>query len=78
MPGSIPVFRSAAATSRPASPGRLVWRRLLRHRLAQASLVFLAAMLALSLAAPLIAELRGVDPTETDLFRRFEPPSARY
>lgn len=60
------------------SPGRLMWRRLLRHRLAQASLAFLAVLLALSLAAPLIAWLRGVDPATTDLFRRFEPPSAAH
>jgi peptide/nickel transport system permease protein len=60
------------------SPGRLVWRRLLRHRLAQLSLVFLAVLLLLSLAAPLIADLRGVDPTMTDLLQRFEPPSATF
>jgi peptide/nickel transport system permease protein len=60
------------------SPGRLVWRRVLRHRLAQVSLVFLAILLVLSLAAPLIAELRGIDPTMTDLLRRFEPPSAGF
>jgi peptide/nickel transport system permease protein len=60
-----------------ASPTALVWRRLLRHRLAQASLVFLAIMLVLSLAAPLIAQLRGIDPTATDLLRRLEPPSAQ-
>jgi len=60
-----------------ASPSALVWRRLLRHRLAQASLVFLAIMLVLSLAAPLIAQLRGIDPTATDLLRRLEPPSAQ-
>ncbi|CAN5159130.1 ABC transporter permease [soil metagenome] len=60
------------------SPGRLVWRRLLRHRLAQVSLVFLAVLLVLSLAAPLIAEVRGVDPTMTDLLQRFEPPSATF
>ncbi|MBS0549420.1 MAG: ABC transporter permease [Proteobacteria bacterium] len=61
-----------------ASPTRLVWRRLLRHRLAQASLVFLVVLLALSLAAPTIAEWRGIDPGATDLFRRFEPPSAEH
>jgi peptide/nickel transport system permease protein len=64
-------------TSASLTPGRLVWRRVLRHRLAQASLVFLAILLVLSLAAPLIAQLRGVDPAVTDLFRRFEPPSAQ-
>ena len=60
------------------SPRRLVWRRLLRHGLARLALVFLAVLLVLSLAAPLIAQLRGVDPSATDLFRRFEPPSAGY
>ena len=40
--------------------------------------MFLAVLLVLSLAAPLIADLRGVDPTATDLFRRFEPPSAEH
>ncbi len=60
-----------------ASPSALVWRRLQRHRLAKVSLAFLATMLVLSLAAPLIAELRGIDPTATDLLRRLEPPSAR-
>jgi peptide/nickel transport system permease protein len=59
------------------SPARLVWRRLLRHRLAQASLVFVIVLLALSLAAPLIASLRGADPATTDLLRRLEPPSAQ-
>jgi peptide/nickel transport system permease protein len=54
------------------------WRRMLRHRLAWISLAFLTVMLVLALAAPLIAELRGIDPTETDLFRRFEGPSARH
>lgn len=54
------------------------WRRMLRHRLAWISLAFLAVMLVLALAAPLIADLRGIDPTQTDLFRRFEGPSVRH
>jgi peptide/nickel transport system permease protein len=48
------------------------------HRLAQASAVFLALLLVLSLAAPWIAQARGIDPTMTDLLRRFEPPSAQF
>jgi peptide/nickel transport system permease protein len=60
-----------------AHPTRLVWRRLIRHRLAEISLVFLVVLLALSLAAPLIAQLRGVDPSMTDLYHRLEGPSAR-
>jgi len=49
-----------------------------RHRLAQVSLVFLTVLLVLALTAPLIAQMRGIDPTMTDLLRRFEPPSAEF
>ena len=60
------------------SPGRLTWQRLLRHRMAQVSLVFLMVLVVLSIAGPLIAELRHVDPTATDLFHRYESPSAAH
>ena len=63
------------ATRPSARPGWLVWTRLMRHRLALASLIFLLVLLVLSLAPPWIADWRGVDPTATDLFRR--PSSAR-
>jgi peptide/nickel transport system permease protein len=46
--------------------------------MAQIAAVFLALLLVLSLAAPWIAAARGVDPTMTDLLRRFEPPSAEF
>ena len=65
-------------TAAAASPTRLVWQRLLRHRLAQASLVFVAVLLVLSLTAPMIASLRGVDPATTDLLRRLEAPSLQH
>ena len=61
-----------------AGPAYFVWRRLLRHRLAEVSAGFLVALLALALAAPVIARLRGIDPAMTDLFNRLEPPSARH
>ena len=61
-----------------AGPAYFVWRRLLRHRLAEVSAGFLVALLALALAAPVIARLRGIDPAMTDLFSRLEPPSARH
>lgn len=61
-----------------AGPAYVVWRRLLRHRLAEVSAGFLVALLALALAAPVIARLRGIDPAMTDLFSRLEPPSARH
>ena len=66
------------ATAPSSSPGRLVRTRLLRHRLAQVALSFLVVLLALALCAPILAELRGIDPSMTDLFRRFEPPSAEH
>ena len=69
---------SDIATNPSPSPGWLVWTRLMRHRLALASLVFLLILVVLSLAAPWIADWRGIDPTATDLFRRFDPPSAGY
>ena len=59
-----------------AHPTRLVWRRFVRHRLAELSMVFLGVLLVLSFAAPLIAELRRVDPSMTDLYHRLEGPSA--
>lgn len=59
-------------------PTHLLWRRFLRHRLAEVSLVFLAVMLTLALAAPLITQLRGIDPSMTDLHHRLEGPSAHY
>ena len=68
----------AAPRTEGASPGKLVWLRLVRHRLAVVSLAFLAVLLVLSLMAPWIADWRGVDPTATDLFRRLEPPSAAH
>jgi peptide/nickel transport system permease protein len=65
-------------TAAAAHPGWLVWRRLIRHRLAFVSVLFLLVLLILSLAAPLIAELRGIDPGATDLFRRLEAPTAEH
>jgi peptide/nickel transport system permease protein len=46
--------------------------------LAEASLAFLAVLLILSLSAPLIAHLRGIDPSMTDLHHRLQGPSAHF
>ncbi len=64
--------------STAVGPARIVWRRFRRHRLGEVSLAFLAVLLVLSFAAPLIAELRGVDPSMTDLYHRLEGPSAAH
>ena len=69
---------TALTAATRSHPRHLAWRRLLRHRLAQASLIFLAALMVLSIAAPWLADWRGVDPAATDLFKRFDPPSAGH
>jgi peptide/nickel transport system permease protein len=69
---------SLANNPSSGTPFALRWRRLRRHTLALISLAFLAVLVTLSFAAPLIADLRGVDPAATDLFRRYDPPSAAY
>ena len=40
--------------------------------------LLLAALAVLSLAAPLIAAARGIDPNDVDLLARFQPPSAQH
>jgi peptide/nickel transport system permease protein len=56
----------------------LRWRRLRRHRAGMASLVVLALLVLFCLcAAPLEAAL-GIDANTTDLFSRYEPPSAKH
>ena len=57
------------------TPGALVLRRFLRHRLAVASGVLLLLMALASLAAPLVAVLLGQDVEAVDLFNRFGAPS---
>jgi peptide/nickel transport system permease protein len=63
---------------RASHPTRLVWRRLMRHRLARSSLIFLLTLLILALTAPLIAWLRGIDPSAADLSHRLEGPSPSH
>jgi peptide/nickel transport system permease protein len=60
------------------SPSRRMWRRFLRHRLAVASLLMLAALALASLAAPLVERLLGIDANAADLFLRMQPPSAEH
>ncbi len=69
---------SGAPLAAGASPGRLVWRRFLRHRLAVGSGVVLLLLAGLSLAAPLVAALLGHDVEAVNLFSRFTPPSAEH
>jgi peptide/nickel transport system permease protein len=59
-----------------ASPGRLLLRRFVRHRLAVASGIVLLLFALCSLAAPLIAAWLGHDSNAVDLLGRFAGPSA--
>ncbi len=66
--------------SRPevaVSPWRLRWRRFLRHRAGVSSLVVLGLLILFALAA-LPMQRFGWDPDATDLFSRFDPPSAKH
>ncbi|MGH6944584.1 MAG: ABC transporter permease [Geminicoccaceae bacterium] len=60
------------------SPGRLLLRRFVRHRLALASGVLLLALALASLAAPLAQGVLGQDPNAVDLFGRFAPPGREH
>ena len=53
-------------------------RRFLRHRLAVGSLLTLLLLGLLSLGAPLIESVLGLDGERTDLFQRNQPPSLEH
>ncbi len=56
----------------------LRWRRFRTHRTGMASLLLLSALLAFVLAAFPLQYFMGIDPDLTDLFARFDPPSAQH
>ena len=64
--------------ARGISPGRLLLRRFLRHRLALASGVVLLCLALASLAAPLFERLLGHDPNTVDLLGRFAAASLEH
>ena len=59
------------------SPWRLRWRRFLRHRAGVVSLGVLGVLVVFALAA-IPMQWFGWDPDATDLFARFDPPSAKH
>jgi peptide/nickel transport system permease protein len=67
-------YGTRAPFQQGVSPGRLVWRRFRRHRLAVASGVLLVLLALASLAAPLAAGLLGQQVDAVDLFNRFGAP----
>jgi peptide/nickel transport system permease protein len=69
---------SGASPDAAISVWRLRWRRFRGHRAGMASLFILAALLLFVLAAFPLESLLGIDPDATDLFARFDPPSAGH
>jgi len=71
----------AAATRRPLGSARLqrtLRQRLFSHPLAVASALILMALAVLVLAAPLVAQLLGIDSTVVELLNRYQPPSSAH
>ena len=62
----------------PQSMARRMGRRFLQHRLAVASLLTLLLLALLSLGAPLLEALLGLDGQTINLFQRNQPPSLEH
>ena len=62
----------------PQSMARRMGRRFLQHRLAVASLLTLLLLALLSLGAPLLEDLLGLDGQTTNLFQQNQPPSLEH
>ena len=62
----------------PQSLARRMGRRFLQHRLAVASLLALLLLALLSLGAPLLEDLLGLDGQTINLFQRNQPPSLEH
>ncbi len=65
-------------SERAVSPWQLRWRRFRRHRAGMISLGVLVLLVLFALAAFPMQRFMGLDPSATDLFARFEAPSARH
>ena len=69
---------SNRATLAFETPARALLDRFMRHRLAVASAIVLFVLVVLSLLAPLIETLLGVDAEAVDLFLRYAPSSSAH
>lgn len=69
---------AGVAEGPPRTVGAILWRRFLEHRVALASLVGLALLVLLALAAPLAEAMLGLDATRVDLLNLKQPPSAEH
>ena len=64
--------------SRPQSIAYRMTRRFLQHRLAVASLLTLSLLCLLSVGAPVVEGVLGLDGETTNLFQRSQPPSLEH
>ena len=64
--------------SRPQSIAYRMTRRFLQHRLAVASLLTLLLLCLLSVGAPVVEGVLGLDGETTNLFQRSQPPSLEH
>ena len=69
---------AGVAEGPPRTVGAILWRRFLEHRVAVASLVGLALLVLLALAAPLAEAMLGLDASRVDLLSLKQPPSAEH
>ena len=57
------------------SPWARAWRRFRRHKMAMAGVIFLALLILVAIAAPIVA---GQDPLEMDPRQSMKPPTAEH
>lgn len=62
----------------PQSVWQLRWRRLRRNRIAMLGGIVLLLLVLFAASAPVYERLMGIDVNDTNLLRRFEPPSAQH
>lgn len=62
----------------PQSVWQLRWRRLRRNRVAMLGGIVLLLLVLFAASAPVYERLMGIDVNDTNLLRRFEPPSAQH
>lgn len=71
-------LKSPTTSGRPLageSPWARAWRRFRRHKMAMAGSIFLAALILIAVAAPLVA---GQDPVKMDPRQSMQPPNAEH
>ena len=77
-PGAAPGAATEPLPQAARSVAALRWRRLRANRPALGGMILLILLIVFSFSAPLAAWALGIDPNHTDLFARFDGPSAAH